>query len=205
MWPAQRLRAVVVPGLVIVALVTLVGGSSPAAAHGGAGEITLASADPVGPSELTMVVDVTFVSDGHAAEVGSLTVEGAGPDGARLDPVEPFRPTDVEGRYAGSVTFPGTGTWEVSITSTFPPGQLDTTVEVPDAAPGAEEPSAPTSVPPGGTDAGADDRGGDGAVDEAADQTADGGGSGAAPWAIGGVVAVLAAVAAVSVIRRRTT
>jgi hypothetical protein len=180
---------------VIAAVLAAAG--APAGAHGGAGEIVLAGAEPAGPATLALAVEVAYVNDGHPAEVRSLVLEATGPEGTALGPVEPFRPADVAGRYEGTVAFPAAGTWELTVTSTFPPGRLDATVVVP-----ADDPP-PTTATSGAVRTTAPLTTATPATPATTATATSGAGSGAVAWLLGGTALTAALVAGFVLARRR--
>lgn len=101
----------------------------PAAAHGGAGDITLTAAEPREGDAAELEVCVTFVLDGEQADTARVTATAEGPGGATV-PATAFAVSGEPGSRSGSLAFPEPGSWTVTITSTFPPGELVVPVSV---------------------------------------------------------------------------
>jgi hypothetical protein len=161
--PAHRLvrsfRAVA--ALVLVgALAALLG--SPAAAHGGAGTITVLDESPAGDLAVDYTIEVRYTLDQHPAVPATFVVSGTGPDGA-LVPSTPLERADAEGVYRARVDYPVAGDWTLTFQSGLPPGELDHQVVVgetgtPTTSPGEGAPTVPgastaTTVAPGDTTA----------------------------------------------------
>lgn len=131
----HRLVAALVLAGAVVAL-------DPAAAHahGGAATFEVLSAAEVAPGEVALRLAVRHEADGHPADGAIVDVVASGP-GAALPTVRLER-TPETGVYAAALRLPEPGRWTLAVTSSFPPGVLDVTVEV--AAGGEPEADAAT-------------------------------------------------------------
>jgi hypothetical protein len=132
------LRRVVV-GLVIVLVAVCVGalGVDPVSAHGDVGVIEIDTPEARGDLTLGLLVRVSFENDGDPVadtELGTLSVEGTGPDGQSVGPEAGFVATEVPGVYSLDLAFPAPGSWELTVTSTGPDASGTTTVQVADGA-----------------------------------------------------------------------
>lgn len=113
--------------------------ATPAAAHGGDAAFEVLEAAEVAPGTVSLRVAVTFANDGDPAEGALVDVVPTDPDGAPMPSVRLEREA-AAGPYAGSLQLDGPGTWVLSLTSAFPPGQAEVSVEVagePDVQPPA--------------------------------------------------------------------
>lgn len=117
----RRLRRV--PLTLLIATVVL-GLATPAAAHEGEGILTVESQEPDGDGAVRYVVRVTWADDGHPALGSTVTATPIAPDGAPQTPVT-LEPTDEDGRYATTVTYPAPGDWTVRFTSVTPTGTIE--------------------------------------------------------------------------------
>lgn len=180
--------------------------TSPAAAHGGAGEITVEDVTTDG-LEVTYTMAEHYILDGHPATPSTFVATVTGLDGAEVVPPVELRPTDVEGRYTASFAVPEGGTYTVHFESSFPPASLEESLTLaapaPDEAPATDDPSVPADAPEPDEAPGPPEL-----VDEAG--TVDETTSGPPAFLIGGLVAagVLAVGALVAIVwtrRRRAT
>lgn len=115
----------------VVAAVLLLVPASPAAAHEGSGTITVEEADPATDTAVRYVVRLTWNNDGHpaAADLTTITAVPVGADGTALTPVT-LEPVDDDGRFEGTIDFPGPATWTVRFTSIAPPATLEVPQEI---------------------------------------------------------------------------
>lgn len=148
----RRSSALALPlALAFVAVAALL--PAPAAAHGGAGELTVTSLEQVGDRTVRLEVGIVYANDGHLAEEASVTATFAGPGGARVGPVDLTRTGDTTSLYAATIEVPAPGEWSTLISSTGPDGQASGSVTVDDEF---AAPSAPSTIPepirPGGPD-----------------------------------------------------
>lgn len=100
--------------------------AAPAAAHGGDAAFEVLEAAEVAPGTVSLQVAVTYANDGDPAEGALVDVVPSGPGaapGVRLE-------REAAGTYAASLELDETGTWVLSLTSAFPPGQAEVSVEV---------------------------------------------------------------------------
>ena len=142
---SRRLRLVAGLALAWAAVVALA--PTAADAHGGAAELEVLAADEVAPGEVELRLAVRHEADGHPADGAIVDVVASGP-GAALPAVRLDRTAET-GVYAAALRLPGPGTWTLAVTSSFPPGVLDVTVDVGaggEAAAGAGTPPPATSV-----------------------------------------------------------
>ena len=98
-------------------------GAIPAAAHGGAGAISLVEVHPTGDDTVALEVCVTFTLDRDQADTARVTVRANGPDGAEVAEA-PMEVGDQPGLRAGEIELPADGSWLLTVESTFPPAQL---------------------------------------------------------------------------------
>ncbi len=140
-WLARRTalaaRALVAGGLVgVLSLLAM----APAHAHDDVGTLTVAEATASG-NAVSYAVDVVFVNDGHPASDATVTVVAEGPAGATVGPLS-MTETATAGRYGATVDFSAPGGWTVRFTSLTPLGTTETTQEV--GAPASGTSSSPT-------------------------------------------------------------
>ncbi|MBK9179866.1 MAG: FixH family protein [Acidimicrobiales bacterium] len=168
----------VVTGVVLVS-------AGPSLAHGGNAVIEVLAAQPDGVASVLVQVRVTYEVDGHEAEGARVEVTVVDPASSPVSTTA-LASAGEPGVYAGSVPVPGAGSWQLEITSAFPPGTTALTVDVP-APPTTAPPtvSSTTAVPP--TTGPAISTIG---TDQALDPEAGDGGDSGFPWAV--VVAVVA-------------
>ena len=115
--------------LAALALV-LVAGTSPAAAHGDEGELTLTKVEQTGPTTVSIEVGIVYEGDGHLAEDAQVSATLTGPDGATVGPVDLTRSGDTTSLYQAAVEVPAQGDWAVAVTSTEPAGEVSGSVTV---------------------------------------------------------------------------
>jgi hypothetical protein len=115
--------------LAALALV-LVAGTSPAAAHGDEGELTLTKVEQTGPTTVSIEVGIVYEGDGHLAEDAQVSATLTGPDGATVGPVDLTRSGDTTSLYQAAVEVPTQGDWAVAVTSTEPAGEVSGSVTV---------------------------------------------------------------------------
>jgi len=128
--------------LACAALVLVLGTAGPVHAHGGPATFDVLSDLVVAAGRLELRVAVAHEADDHPAEGAIVDAVAVGPDGA-ASPAIPLAHTADVGVYAGTVALPVPGAWTLTVTSAFPPGTLDLTVDVA-AAP--DTPSPPTTA-----------------------------------------------------------
>lgn len=92
--------------------------------HAGNGVLVVEVGHPTGPNQIHYVVRLTW-ADGHPADLSYVTATLMGLSGASA-PVALY-PHDSDGRYAGTITFPGAGVWTVRFSSAVPPVTVDHT------------------------------------------------------------------------------
>jgi hypothetical protein len=144
----RALAALVVGGAVLLGVGAAAG---PAAAHGGAAVMELLSDVEVGAGVTEVRVAVTHEADGHPAEGAILDAVGAGPGGAATPAVRLERTGDV-GVYAAPLELATPGRWELTLTSSFPPGTLVVPVAVAEAGPATTAgPAVASTAPPSST------------------------------------------------------
>jgi hypothetical protein len=122
---------------VLVAVCVGAVGAHPAGAHGDVGVIEIDTPEARGDLTLGLLVRVTFQNDDEPvaeAELGSLSVEGTGPEGQTVGPDAGFVATEVPGVYSLDLVFPAPGSWDLTVTSSEPEATATTTVDVPDGA-----------------------------------------------------------------------
>jgi hypothetical protein len=102
--------------------------------HDGYGVIDVEGRHPGEGGAVHYVVRVTWSEDGHPAEGSTVTATVLDAFGNALPPVT-LDPLDLDGRYAGTVTFPWEGLWTVRFTSTVPAGSVDTVEQLPISVP----------------------------------------------------------------------
>lgn len=112
----------------LIASVAL-GITTPAAAHEGDGILTVESQAPAGDLAVRYVVRLTWADDGHPALGATVTAVPVAPDGEPQTPVT-LEPTDEDGRYSATVTYPTAGDWTVRITSVTPTDSIEITEAV---------------------------------------------------------------------------
>jgi hypothetical protein len=125
--------------------------AQPAHAHGGIAAFEVRSAEGRG-RQVHVELLLTYENDGEPAESGFVTATPVAPDGRTLPPVELVRAED--GIYVLDTEVDADGAWRFRLTSRFPPGSTEVTVEVDGSAPpadaGEERPApAPASEPSG--------------------------------------------------------
>jgi hypothetical protein len=109
--------------------------AAPVSAHGDVGVIEVDAPEPTGDLAIALRIRLTFENDAEPVaedEVSEISVDGVGPDGATIGPETGFAATDVPGVYSVDLTFPGPGSWDLTITSVEPDATATTTVEVAD-------------------------------------------------------------------------
>lgn len=183
----RRSRAVLV--VAAMAVIAVMIGAGPVAAHGGPGVIEVG--DPEATDDLTIEfpVRITYENDGHAAEeVEGLTVRGKGPNGAELAPIDAFVAGDAPGVFRATVTLPVEGQWDLIIEVVEPPatatisaeisgavtettssgdaGSLDTAPDGPDGAPDDGAPDNGAIATPGAAPTNEGDEGEGGGADD---------------------------------------
>jgi hypothetical protein len=144
----------------VAGLAVLVVTAPTAAAHGGAGTITVLDEAPAGDLAVDYTVEIRYTLDQHPAVPATFVVSGSGPDGA-LVPSTPLERADAEGVYRARLDYPVAGDWTLTFQSGLPPGELDHDVVVgasgsPTTSPGDAGPTVPgastdTTVGPGDT------------------------------------------------------
>ena len=103
-------------------------------AHEGYGVIDVEGRHPAEDGSIHYVVRVTWSEDGHPAEGSTVTATVLDPFGNAQPPVT-LDPVDLDGRYAGLVTFPYQGMWTVRFTSSLPAGSIDAIEQFPISVP----------------------------------------------------------------------
>lgn len=153
----RRLTAAVVA--VCAALVTV--GAVPAHAHEGEGVLALESALDAAGLSVPYVVRLTWGNDRDPAVDATVTATPIDPSGTPQTPV-PLEQQDDDGRYAGTITFPASGSWTVRFTSVTPAATLEVVQEVsgPPLSTATSTTSSTTSTtePPAGAGSSDDDR-----------------------------------------------
>lgn len=115
----------------------------PAAAHEGAGGLTLEQSIPVSDNQVRYVVRLVSVNDGHGAVKATVTATPIAADGKAQTPV-PLAEVDEDGRYGATVTFPAPGAWTIRFTAVKPPATLAQPVTI--AAPTTTTTTAPPTT-----------------------------------------------------------
>ena len=93
--------------------------------HDGVGVVTVEGRHPTSASEVHYVVRLTWSADGHPADdTTALSASLVGLDGVP-QPAVAFQPYGGDGRFAGTVAFPGPGVWTLRFTSAHPPTTVD--------------------------------------------------------------------------------
>jgi hypothetical protein len=134
----NRTRAALAAVLLLLAA-TAAGGRT-ASAHEGEGILTLESQQVLPDGTASYQVRLIWENDGHAAIDSTVTATPIAPDGIPGTPVV-MQAVDQDGRYAGSLTFAGGGTWTVRFTSVTPAATSEVVEEV------AIVPATPTTAP----------------------------------------------------------
>ena len=172
---------------------------SPAAAHEGSGTIAVEEADPAADAAVRYVVRLTWNNDGHpaAADLTTITAVPVGADGTARTPVT-LEPVDDDGRFEGTIEFPGPGAWPVRFTSIAPPATLEVPQQVAPPATTTTMSGEATSTTAGeaATSTTVDDATGD-TSDDTADEDGDGGPSAAGSALFVAVLLLLAGAALV--------
>ena len=138
LWPAAAVAA-------SLALVGLVGpGALPAAAHGGAGAISLIDTRPTGERSVAVEVCVTYTLDRDQADSARVTVRAEGPGDAGVA-TRDMDVGDQPGLRNATLDFPRPGSWTVIVESAFPPAQL----VVPITVGGGGDRASPAATAPG--------------------------------------------------------
>ena len=108
------------------------------AAHDGVGVLAVEARQPASALEVGYVVRLSWSGDGHPANGAVVTAHVVGTEGF----VAPTTlvPHDADGRYAGTLAFPGPGVWTVRFTSKGPEAVFDSFEAVP---PALDVPAAP--------------------------------------------------------------
>lgn len=111
------------------------------ATHDGVGVLVVEARQPVSPLEVGYVVRLSWSGDGHPANGATVTAHVVGTEGI----VAPTTlvPHDADGRYAGTLAFPGPGVWTVRFASIGPDAAFDSF----EAAPPAPEVPATPMLP----------------------------------------------------------
>lgn len=108
----------------MLAIVSLWGPfAAPAAAHGGAGAISLVEVRPTGDDTVVLKVCVTFTLDRDQAETARVSLRADGPDGSEVREAR-MEVGDQPGLRTGEIELPTDGSWLLTVESTFPPAQL---------------------------------------------------------------------------------
>ena len=115
-----------------------VGAVESGAAHEGVGVLVVEARQPVSTLEVAYVVRLSWSGDGHPANGAAVTAQVVGVEGVL--PPATLLPQDDDGRYAGTLAFPGPGVWTVRFTSIGPDGVFDSFEAAP---PALEAPAAP--------------------------------------------------------------
>lgn len=92
--------------------------------HTGNGVLVVEAGHPIGPSQIHYVIRLTW-ADGHPADMSYVTATLVDLSGTAV-PVALY-PYDSDGRYAGTITFPGSGVWTVRFSSALPAVTVDHT------------------------------------------------------------------------------
>lgn len=118
--PPQVTRAPRRAALLAALVLALVPAQS-AAAHEGAGTISVDAAQRTGPLQVRYRVTLRYLADSHPKDDGAVTVTST-LGGSRTVPTR-LRATDAteDGGYEGTVDFPSPGTWTVRFASVSPP------------------------------------------------------------------------------------
>ena len=104
-------------------------GARAASAHEGEGILTLESQQVAPDGTAAYQVRLTWENDGHAAIDSTVTAAPIAPDGTPGVPVV-MQAVDQDGRYAGTLVFPDSGTWTVRFTSITPAATSEVVEEV---------------------------------------------------------------------------
>jgi hypothetical protein len=113
----------------LLVLVAGVAGIRPASAHEGEGILTLESQQVAPDGSASYQVRLTWENDGHAAIDSTVTATPIAPDGTQGVPVI-MDAVDQDGRYAGNLTFPDSGTWTIRFTAVTPAATSEVVEEV---------------------------------------------------------------------------
>ena len=167
--------------MIVVGLVAVGLTAAPAAAHGEAGTFAFeATPDESDPATVEFRVRLTYDSDGHPAEGAEVVLQASGSGQNAL--FSPVTMDEVDaGEYEATTTFPGPGTYDVSVSSEDPVATLAASYTVEAQADTTTTTSSETSGTTTTTAASDED-------DDDDDSTI--------PWAV--VIVVLVVVAAVA-------
>lgn len=115
----------------IVACVALSVLVMPAGAHGGPASIAvIGTPDANDPSIVVYRARLTYTEDDHPAEGATVVFQAEGSGSNAL--FAPIQMTEVdEGEYEVTETFPGPGTYNVTVSSADPPATFEDTYTVP--------------------------------------------------------------------------
>lgn len=148
----------------LITMCLLLSNPGAAAAHGGAGEITVESVEVDGTS-VRIVASIASVIDGHPAQPATFVIDATAADGSRGVTEIPMNPTGTVGTYQATFDLPAPGDYVLTLTSTLPPATLEQPVTAeasgtsttPPSTAASEEPvptSGPTTVDDDDDDAG---------------------------------------------------
>ncbi len=143
----SRLLAGLVLSAVLVAATSWFG-TSPAAAHGDTGEITVTRAEQTGPNQVELEVGIVHSDDAHLASEATVSATLAGPAGDTIGPIELTQVEPESSLYAAQVDVSGPGSWAVTVESTNPTGSAQAEIDVvqSDETTTTETPSTTTTV-----------------------------------------------------------
>lgn len=123
----NRTRAALATVILVLAAGTAV--TDAASAHEGEGILTLESQQVAPEGSAAYRVRLTWENDGHAAIDSTVTATPIAPDGTPGVPVV-MDAVDQDGRYAGNLTFPDSGTWTVRFTAVTPAATAEVVEEI---------------------------------------------------------------------------
>ncbi|QJW36246.1 hypothetical protein [Cellulosimicrobium protaetiae] len=198
--PRALLTAVL--GMLLGAVVALVGVAAPAAAHGGDVVISLGTDGEGGVS-----ANLTWKIDGHPVEeAADVSVTAQSADGETVGPLTLSSASEGVGWYTSEPGVLAEGNWTITATITEPSeatatAQVDV-VPLPEPAPRADDEAGAEDGSDGAADATAEDETAAADGSGTADEQSTGGGAGV--WVAIAVVAALLLAAGYVVLRRRS-